>query len=210
MSLILVNVVAGCETSDCQRERRRESVWDFIGGKVQMRRSQEANGQHKSPWLIREDKERENVIDADRETQDERERRRKKEEERKKRRHRGQRWWTLLLSARTSLIHSDSSRTDDPIKHNSIRRTDGIILLWLPLYTIALRAAKAFSRSSLMHAGKLHKTLMIQRIETQREDELSAPPAWYFLFIVKSYVRNWRQISKQCGTVTVWFHELRA
>lgn len=200
MSLILVNVVAGCETSDCQRERRRESVWDFTGGKVQMRRSQEANGQHKSPRLIRQDEERENVIqrkDADRET----------EEERKKRRHRGQRWWTLLLSAWTSLIHSDSSRTDDPIKHNSIRRTDGIILLWLPLYTIALRAVKAFSRSSLMHAGKLHKTLRIQRIETQREDELSAPPAWYFLFIVKSYVRNWRQISKQCGTVTVWFYD---
>lgn len=46
-----------------------------------MRRSQEANGQHKSPRLIRQDEERENVIDADRETQDERERRRKKEEE---------------------------------------------------------------------------------------------------------------------------------
>lgn len=49
-----------------------------------MRRSQEANGQHKSPRLIREDEERENVIqrkDADRETEDERERRREKEEE---------------------------------------------------------------------------------------------------------------------------------
>lgn len=55
--------------------------------KVQMRRSQEANGQHKSPRLIREDEERENVIqrkDADRETEDERERRRKKEEETKR------------------------------------------------------------------------------------------------------------------------------
>lgn len=51
-------------------------------GKVQMRRSQEANGQHKSPRLIRQDEERENVIqrkDADRETE---------EEERKKTRER--------------------------------------------------------------------------------------------------------------------------
>lgn len=50
--------------------------------KVQMRRSQEANGQHKSPRLIRQDEERENVIqrkDADRETE---------EEERKKTRER--------------------------------------------------------------------------------------------------------------------------
>lgn len=189
MSLILVNVVAGCETSDCQRERRRESVWDFTGGKVQMRRSQEANGQHKSPRLIRQDEERENVIqrkDADRETEEEeRKKTREKEEERKKRRQRGQRWWTLLLSARTSLIHSDSSRTADPIKHNSIRRTDGIILLWLPLYTIALRAAKAFSRSSLMHAGKLHKTLRIQRIETQRGRRASRTTCVSFLIYCK-------------------------
>lgn len=50
--------------------------------KVQMRRSQEANGQHKSPRLIRQDEERENVMqrkDADRETE---------EEERKKTRDR--------------------------------------------------------------------------------------------------------------------------
>lgn len=49
--------------------------------KVQMRRSQEANGQHKSPRLIRQDEERENVIqrkDADRETEEE-ERKKKKE-----------------------------------------------------------------------------------------------------------------------------------
>lgn len=60
--------------------------------KVQMRRSQEANGQHKSPRLIRQDEERENVIqrkDADRETEEEeRKKTREKEEERKKRRER--------------------------------------------------------------------------------------------------------------------------
>lgn len=57
-----------------------------------MRRSQEANGQHKSPRLIRQDEERENVIqrkDADRETEEEeRKKTREKEEERKKRRER--------------------------------------------------------------------------------------------------------------------------
>ena len=38
-------------------------------------------------------------------------------------RNRGrQRRWTLLLSAQTSLIHYDPSRTANPIKHNSIRR----------------------------------------------------------------------------------------
>lgn len=167
MSLILVNVVAGCETSDCQRERRRESVWDFTGGKSpneeksRGKRSAQISPTHQTGRGERE-------CDTEKRCRQRNRRRRKKEEERKKRRHRGQRWWTLLLSARTSLIHSDSSRTADPIKHNSIRRTDGIILLWLPLYTIALRAVKAFSRSSLMHAGKLHKTLRIQRIETQR------------------------------------------
>lgn len=49
--------------------------------KVQMRRSQEANGQHKSPRLIRQDEERENVMqrkDADRETEEE-ERKKKKD-----------------------------------------------------------------------------------------------------------------------------------
>lgn len=53
-----------------------------------MRRSQEANGQHKSPRLIREDEERENVIqrkDADRETEDERERRRERKKTRDRR-----------------------------------------------------------------------------------------------------------------------------
>lgn len=68
------------------RENDAESRSDTSPvGKVQMRRSQEANGQHKSPRLIRQDEERENVIDADRETQDKRERRRERKKKKERR-----------------------------------------------------------------------------------------------------------------------------
>lgn len=90
MSLILVNVVAGCETSDCQRERRRESVWYFTGGKSpNEEKSRGKRSAQISPTHQRGRGERECDTEKRcrqrnrrrREKEDERERRRKKEEE---------------------------------------------------------------------------------------------------------------------------------
>lgn len=73
----------------------------------------------------------------------------------------------VISSDISNPFHNDPSPT--PIQSNTTESdtTDGIILLWLTLYTAAaVRELGKLSRWSVMHAGKLHRTYRTNRNST--------------------------------------------